>query len=91
MSDLMQQIEEIERRARELEERLADTDVAGVPGEYARVVKQFADIRQQAEVGRGYRETVRQIEETRSMLSDPDAEIGELARTELERLTQSQG
>ncbi len=91
MSDLMQQIEEIERRARELEERLADPAVAGVPGEYARVAKQFADIRPQAEVGRSYRETVRQIEETRSMLSDPDAGIGELARTELERLTQRQG
>ncbi len=91
MSDLMQQIDEIERRARELEERLADPAVASAPGEYARVAKQFAELRAQLEAGRRYRETAHEIEETRSMLSDPDAEVAELARTELEGLEARRG
>jgi peptide chain release factor 1 len=87
MSDMLERIGEIEARARALEERLADPQVASVPGEYAKVAKQLGGLRPVLEAGRRYRQVVSEIEGSRDLLSESDPELREMARADVERLT----
>jgi len=87
MSDMLERIGEIEARARVLEERLADPQVASVPGEYAKVAKQLGSLRPVLEAGRRYRQVVLEIEGSRDLLSESDPELREMARADVERLT----
>jgi len=87
MSDLLDRIGEFEARARSLEERLADPQVASVAGEYAKVAKQLGGLRPLVEAGRRYRQVLSQIEGSRDLLSESDLELREMARADVERLT----
>ena len=87
MSDLLERIGEIEARARVLEERLAEPQVASVPGEYAKVAKQLGGLRPIVEAGRRYRQMVSEIESSRDLLSESDPELREMARADVDRLT----
>src|SRR5271157_913704 len=87
MSDMLERIGEIEVRARSLEERLADPQVASVPGEYAKVAKQLGGLRPVLEAGRRYRQVVSEIEGSRDLLAESDPELREMARADVERLT----
>jgi peptide chain release factor 1 len=87
MSDMLDRIGEIEARARALEVRLADPQVASVPGEYAKVAKQLGGLRPVLEAGRRYRQVVSEIEGSRDLLSEADPELREMARADVERLT----
>ena len=87
MSDLADRIGDVEARARALEERLADPAVAGSPGEYAKVAKQFGALRALLEAGRRYRLVVAEIEGSRDLLSETDPELREMARADVERLS----
>jgi len=87
MSDLLDRIGEFEARARLLEERLADPQVASVPGEYAKVAKQLGGLRPLVEAGRRYRQVLSEIEGSRDLLSESDLELREMARADVERLT----
>ncbi len=87
MSDMLDRIGEIEARARALEERLAEPQVASVPGEYAKVAKQLGGLRPVLEAGRRYRQVVSEIEGSRDLLSEADPELREMARADVERLT----
>jgi peptide chain release factor 1 len=87
MSDLLERIGEIEARARTLEERLADPQVASVPGEYAKVAKQLGGVRPLLEAGRRFRQVVSEIEGSRDLLAESDPELREMARADVERLT----
>ncbi len=86
MSDLLDRLAALEERARGFEARLADPQVAGSPGEYARLGKELAALRPAVDAAERYRRSLAAIDEARSMLSDADAEVQELARSELERL-----
>jgi peptide chain release factor 1 len=87
MSDLLERIGEIETRARALEERLADPQVASAPGEYAKVAKQLGGLRPLLEVGRRFRQVVSEIDGSRDLLAESDPELREMARADVERLT----
>jgi peptide chain release factor 1 len=87
MSDLLERIGEIEARARTLEERLADPQLASVPGEYAKVAKQLGGLRPLLEAGRRFRQVVSEIEGSRDLLAESDPELREMARADVERLT----
>ncbi|HME71905.1 MAG TPA: peptide chain release factor 1, partial [Myxococcota bacterium] len=84
---MLERIGEIEVRARSLEERLADPQVASVPGEYAKVAKQLGGLRPVLEAGRRYRQVVSEIEGSRDLLAESDPELREMARADVERLT----
>ncbi|HTF36091.1 MAG TPA: peptide chain release factor 1 [Myxococcota bacterium] len=84
---MLDRIGEIEARARALEERLAEPQVASVPGEYAKVAKQLGGLRPVLEAGRRYRQVVSEIEGSRDLLSEADPELREMARADVERLT----
>jgi len=86
MSGLLESISMFEDRARRLEQRLADPAVASAPGEYAQVAKELAGLRPLIDAGARYRAALAQGTDLRSLVDDPDPEVSELARVELEGL-----
>ncbi len=86
MPDLSQRIEEAEARAAEIEERLADPALASAPGEYATLAKELGALRPVVEAGRRWRRLGKELADAREMLGEEDAELQELARSEIERL-----
>jgi peptide chain release factor 1 len=87
MSDLLGKLEPFEQRYAQLEETLADPAVAGSPGEYAAAAKEHASLRAIVEAAARFRKTLVALENARSMLHDPDKEVRELVRTEIEDLS----
>jgi len=75
-----------EDRARRLEQRLADPAVASAPGEYAQVAKELAGLRPLLDASARYQAALAQREDARSLVADPDPEVSELARGELDGL-----
>jgi len=86
MSDWIERTREIEARARALEERLADPAVAAAPGEYAKIAKQLAELRPLADAASRHRQVLQEIEDARALLGEGEAELRELAKSELESL-----
>jgi peptide chain release factor 1 len=86
MSDLLARIAEIEARAKELEERLADPAVAASPKEYAQVAKEFSAVRPLVDAGERYRRTRKELADAQAMSSESDEELRALARAEVDRL-----
>jgi peptide chain release factor 1 len=86
MSDLLGKLEPFEQRYAQLEETLADPAVAGAPGEYAAAAKEHAALRPVVEAAAEYRKTLASLTSARSMLDDPDEEVRELARAEVDEL-----
>jgi peptide chain release factor 1 len=86
MSKYQSRIREAEERSRELEGQLADPDLAKEPGRFQKVAKALGNLRPVVEVGERYGQVLAGIEDSRAMLEDPDAEMAELARAELEEL-----
>jgi len=89
MSDLLERISEVEGLIVALDKRLADPALLAVAAEYAKVAKQIGALRPLAEAGRRYRQGLNQLADARGMLAEEDAELRDLARLEIERLTQS--
>ncbi len=83
MSDLLDRVAIFESKAAELEEKLADPQVASSPAEYAAVAKELSRVRPLAEAGARYRQLLAELEGARAMLEDEDADVRELAETEL--------
>ena len=88
MSELLNKLAAFEQRFAELEEKLADPAVAGSPAEYAEVAKEHASLRSIVHAAVTYRETLAEEVDARSMLDDPDEEVRELARAEIDGLEQ---
>jgi peptide chain release factor 1 len=86
MSKYQSRIREAEERARDLEGQLSDPDLAKEPGRFQKVAKALGSLRPIVEVGDRYNGILEQIEDSRAMIEDSDAEMAELARAELEEL-----
>jgi peptide chain release factor 1 len=86
MPDFLERITEAEQRAHELEGQLSDPQVAKQPGQYQKLAKKLARLRPMVEIGEAYRLVLTQIEQSEVMLDDDDAEVAQLARSELEDL-----
>ena len=84
MADYLARIAESEERARELEAQLLDPEIARQAGEYQKLARALGGLRPLLEVGLRYREVIEQLEDSRAMLDDSDAELAELARAEVE-------
>jgi peptide chain release factor 1 len=86
MSDLLDKIAVFEERFAKLEARIMDPGLAQQRDEFARVAKELAAIRPIVEAGSSYRRTLDEMRDARAMLDDPDPEVSELARSEVELL-----
>ena len=91
MSKYLNRIEEAEERARELEARVADPELAKQAGQYQKVARSLGALRPLLDTGERYRNVLRELEDSRSMLDDTDAELAELARTETTDLEEQLG
>ena len=86
MSDFLRHIEETEGRARALEERLADPDLAGRSGEFAEAAKELGRLRPLLDAGARYRKLAGDLEGARALLEEADDDLRKEAREEVARL-----
>ena len=86
MADFLDKIAVFEQRAQQLEAQVADPQLAKDRQRFAEVGRELAAVRPVIDVGGVYRSTLSSIDDTRSMLEDPDPELKEMARAELESL-----
>ena len=91
MPDFIDRITEAEQRAHELEGQLSDPEVAKQPGQFQKLAKQLAKLRPMVETGSEYRAVLGQLEESEALLEDDDADVAELARSEIDELKQERG
>ena len=82
MPDFIERIMEAEVRASEIEDQLADPEVAKQPGQYQKLAKALAKLRPLIELGERYRKTVDGLEDLQSMLDDSDPDVAELGEVE---------
>ncbi|MDE0908935.1 MAG: peptide chain release factor 1 [Myxococcota bacterium] len=88
MSKYLERISEANERSREIEGQLADPDVASQPGRFKELAKDLASLRPVVGIGGRYEEVVRELDEARQMSDEDDPELAEMARGELESLTE---
>jgi len=88
MSKYLERIAEANERSREIEGQLADPDVASQPGRFKELAKDLASLRPVVGIGGRYEEVVRELDEARQMSDEDDPELAEMARGELESLTE---
>ncbi|MFP6564830.1 MAG: peptide chain release factor 1 [Myxococcota bacterium] len=86
MPDFLARIDESTERTSALEADLANPEISRQPGRYQKLAKELARLRPVVETGAAYRAALLQITESEIMASDDDAEIADLARSELEEL-----
>jgi peptide chain release factor 1 len=81
----------LERRHEEVSNLLADPEVLGKRGEFARLSKEHAELEELVQAWRAYRRLAEDIQETKAMLAEADGEMRELARQELGELEERRG
>ena len=82
----IRRIEEVEARFEELSASLADPAVLGDQRAYQRLARQHSEIAEVVEKYRSWKKAGQQIEVTRPMLDEADADIVDMAEEEIETL-----
>ena len=80
----------VEERFQEIEMLLGDPDIIKDQVTYQKYVREHAELNKIVTAYRDYRKVQDDIAESRGLLQEGDAEIRELAREELEKLTQKE-
>ncbi len=83
---MFQKLQEVEARYHQLNSELADPDLGSDPNRLRKLSIEHAHLAEVVEVYREYRDVEEQIDENRSMLSDDDEAIRQMARDEIETL-----
>jgi peptide chain release factor 1 len=83
---MFERLEEVEARYRALEAELAKPEHATDPKKLHELNREFVSLREMVSTYARWKELGRAIEENESLLDDPDSEIRDLARAELEEL-----
>ena len=84
--DIFEKLEDVEQRHRDLEGRLGDPEVASDAGALRRISKEYADLSKIVETYKRYKAVHTQIEENKTLLSEGDEDICDLAREEIQTL-----
>lgn len=83
---MLDALDEVEGRYVELESQLADPAIASDHEAYSRVHKEMSDLEPVVKGWRAVKALRQRIAEAKEMLRDDDAELGELARAELQEI-----
>ncbi len=83
---MIDKLEEVYNRYRNLEESLADPILIADLDRYAKVNKEYKELQEIAAVYQEYRQLLNSIASAKEMLKDPDKEMREMAVLELEEL-----
>ncbi len=87
MSKYLERIAEAEERSREIEGQLSSPETASQPGKFKELAVDLAALRPVVEIGRRYGDATRELEEAKQMSQDPDSDLAEMARGEIESLS----
>ena len=79
-------LEEIEVKYEQLEQELAEPEIFNDQERYKKVSKAHADIGEVVEIFRQYKAFSRELDNNRELLSDPDPDIQEMAKAEIEEI-----
>ena len=82
-------LENLERRFADLEQQLSSPDILNDQDRYRKMTKAHADLREVVDVFKKYKEQRVQLEESKAMQDDADAEIREMAFEEGKELEKS--
>src|SRR6056297_3287895 len=88
---MLEQLEGIEERYTELEKLLSDPEIVQDRELYPQYVREHSDLGKIVSVYREYKQTLEELEESRELLSDNDPEMKDLAKKEVETLTEQSG
>jgi peptide chain release factor 1 len=83
---MLDKLADVERRYRDLEERLIDPAVLGSRKDFARMAKERADLEPIVAAYRDWKKLTQEIEGHRSLIESGDGEVRELAKAELPEL-----
>jgi peptide chain release factor 1 len=86
MSELLRRIDEVEGRARALEEQLADPALAGRSADYQALARELGRLRPLLDAAARYRKLTLELGGAREMLEGGDEELRGMARDEIARL-----
>lgn len=81
---MLETLEQIRREHQELERALADPSSLAEPARYREATRRYGELGPIVELAGRYQQVLEQIEETKSLLNDP--ELGEIAQSELSEL-----
>ncbi len=87
---MFKQLDGVEKHFLELEQLLSRPETVHDRELFQKVAREHAELQKVVEVLRDYREIVVRMDESRELLKDGDAEIRQLARDELEQLTEAE-
>ena len=91
MSAMIERLEGIEARYKELGELMMSSDVLGDRKQMAKLGKEQASLTAVVEAFEEYKRVTQGIEEARELLKEDDSEVIEMAKMELEELEPKQG
>jgi len=83
---MLDKLKAIEERSQYVEEQLSDPAVIGDMARYKKLNKEYKDLKEVVEVYHTYRDLLGNITDAKTMLSDNDAEMKEMAQLELDEL-----
>ncbi len=84
---MWEKLEDVARRFEALNDKLADPDVAGRPGEYQKVAKERAGLEEVVEAYRAWKTATAELADSRALLeSESDPEMRALAKDEVDAL-----
>ncbi len=84
---MLEKLEGVEKQFVKLEKLLGDPEVVQDRGKYEKYAKEHSDLNKIVSVYRSYKKAIEGIEESQELLRDSDPEIKELARAEIDALT----
>ncbi|MBW1615996.1 MAG: peptide chain release factor 1 [Deltaproteobacteria bacterium] len=85
---MLNQLPDIETRFLEIEKLLSNPDILSDKNQYRQIAKEHAGLYQIVEKYREYNKISKEIKDNEEILNDEDPEIRELARNEIEELTE---
>lgn len=88
---MWERLQEIERRYEELGRLLADPAVTSDPARLTELARERSNLEELVTLYREHKHLQQELEETRSLLDDGDAELRELAEAEISRLEERLG
>ena len=81
--DLQKQLQEVERRFEDLTSQMADPAVISDPEAYRKTAKAHRDLEELVTAFRDYKKTAADLDQARSMLTEKDPELREMAEIEI--------
>jgi len=83
---MFSKLDEVEARFESLTARMGDPDIASNPKRYAEIAREQAGLAETVETWRTHKATAEELESAKELLGDPDAEMREMARAEVDEL-----